>query len=146
MSGFLCLFYIGIYYRFLVCGYHEVCIYTYVIILSCWYLKFNHISTTLYFYSPPATFTILMSHFTSFRFVYPLTSYCKCRQLHYLWPLSLLLDLNMFDLLPLLYLRLYQWNVFSFINFLVFSLFFSFSLSKIPLAFLIKPVWWCWTF
>ena len=50
-QGILFLFWVCIYYRFLVCGYHEVSIY--VIILGCWSLNFKQILTTLNLYSPP---------------------------------------------------------------------------------------------
>ena len=117
-----CASIIGFWFVVTVC----VCVYTHththtyihIIILSCWSLKFKHILTTLHFYFPLYVLQFLISYFTSFCFVYPLTTYCGYRWLYYFCHLTFLLALYVIDLLPLLYICLYQWD-FSFHNFQV---------------------------
>ena len=81
--------------------------------------------------------------FYIYLFVCALTSYCEYRWFYYRFLSSFLLAGYMVDLLPLLNICLNQW-AFSFPNFYVSVVAFSFSLRKAPLRFLIKLVLRCW--
>ena len=113
---------------------HPCLVHIYVIIISCW-SKFKYILTTLHFL-PITMFKILASYFTTFCFVYPLTSYCIYRWFDNFYLLTFLLawSITFTVYLPLL-IRFY----------LLCFMFLFFLLGKVPLAFILKLVCWCWT-
>ena len=135
------------FYRCLVCGYHEALFSNiYMIILSCWSLKFEHILTILHFYCPPPNFYCFYMIFTSFCFVYPLTAYSGYKGMILLF-LSFNLPTSFISgwaITVTVYLA-YQWD-FSICNFhTVVVVAFSFPFREVPLTFLLKLVLWCWT-
>ena len=92
---------------------HPCLVHIYMIILSCWPLKFKHILTTLHFLPPFHVYNFDII-FTSFCFVYPLATYCRYRWFYNFCLLTFLLALYMANILPLLYICLYQWDFFPF--------------------------------
>ena len=92
----------------------SVCIYVCVcvceIILSCWFLKFKCILTTLGFYFPLPTVYSFWCHTSLLCVCDPLTIYCEYWWFSSFCLLIFQLDLWVIDLLSFLSIYIYQWK------------------------------------
>ena len=86
----------------------------------------------------------LTSYFTSFCFVYPLTTYCGYRWFYYFCLLTLYCFINGWSTTFTVYLLL-PLRFFPFVIFMFPAVSFSFLCREVPLTLLVKLVWWCWT-
>ena len=160
MFGFLSLFCVCIYYRFM-CVYVSIIDFWFVLALSLYIeiyiyihdyfqLFISYVQThfpILHFYSPSPCLLFLTSYFTSFVCVcvcvcvYSLAICHGYRWFYYL-SVNIPLPLCIADLLHLLSIWLYQWDFFIH-NFIFLFVIFSFLVRKVSLTFLVKLVCWC---